>query len=95
MRQLSKHDVNKLSVAKLQELVPFEITADGEAVLVVHDVNTVASISPRKQSVNRTGFRTMSSEEGHAIKQRLEPKLTELPLSKKKQAAGVSSSCSE
>ena len=39
MRQISKHDVNKLSVAKLKEMLPFEVVADGEVIFVACDVN--------------------------------------------------------
>ena len=39
MRQISKHDVNKLSVAKLKAMLPFEVIADGEVIFVAYDVN--------------------------------------------------------
>ena len=39
MRQISKHDVNKLSVAKLKAMLPFEVIADGEVIFVACDVN--------------------------------------------------------
>ena len=39
MRQISKHDVNKLSVAKLKEMLPFEVVADGKVIFVACDVN--------------------------------------------------------
>ena len=39
MRRISKHDVNKLSVAKLKEMLPFEVVADGEVIFVACDVN--------------------------------------------------------
>ena len=39
MRQISKHDVNKLSVAKLKGMLPFEVVADGEVIFVACDVN--------------------------------------------------------
>ena len=39
MKQITKHDVNKLSVAKLKEMLPFEVVADGEVIFVACDVN--------------------------------------------------------
>ena len=39
MRRISKHDVNKLSVAKLKAMLPFEVIADGEVIFVACDVN--------------------------------------------------------
>ena len=35
MRQLSKHEVNKLTAKALTEQLPFEITNDGEVIAVV------------------------------------------------------------
>ena len=54
MKQLSKHDVNKLTAKKIKEALPFELVSDGEVIALVCDVN--------------------------------KGKLTELPLSKGKQA---------
>jgi len=45
MRRLSKHDVNKLSVAKLRDMMPFELVADGEVIALVHDVNKATKAS--------------------------------------------------
>ena len=39
MKQITKHDVNKLSVAKLKEMLPFEVVADGKIIFVACDVN--------------------------------------------------------
>ena len=42
MRQLTKHDVNKLTAKRLKELLPFQIISDGEviaAVIPACDVN--------------------------------------------------------
>ena len=66
MNRLSKHDVNKLSIAKLKELLPCEVLADGEVVFVAYDVNRVMEKPTSGHDVNK--------------------KLTELPLSKHKQA---------
>jgi len=68
VRQLTKHDVNKLSVAKLKELLPFEVVGDGEVAFVCHDVNNVEAKPKAKHDVNT---------------------MTELPLSKHKQAEGM------
>ena len=81
MKQLSKHDVNKLSIAKLLDLLPFQITNDGvpvAAVIPIHDVNIAGKKPSRGYDVNKA-----------------EKPLTELPLSKSRQARGVLSSCSE
>ena len=43
MNRLSKHDVNKLSMSKLLDLLPFVITNDGVSVALVCDVNNVHS----------------------------------------------------
>ena len=40
MNRLSKHDVHKLSTAKLRDKMPFELTSDGEVIAVVYDVHT-------------------------------------------------------
>ena len=81
MRQLSKHDVNKLSVARLREVAPFEVMADGEVSLVVYDVNRVNDKPEASHDVNR---------ENPWGKLETKPcdvnKLIELPLSKQRQA---------
>jgi hypothetical protein len=41
MVKLSKHDVNKLSIAELVKLLPVELTSDGEVVALIQDVNIV------------------------------------------------------
>ena len=41
MRQISKHDVNKLSIPKLKASLPFEMTSDGEVIAVVDYPNDV------------------------------------------------------
>ena len=51
MKQITKHDVNKLSVAKLKEMLPFEVVADGEVIFVACDVNKLNPIS--KHDVNK------------------------------------------
>lgn len=47
MNSISKHDVNKLTVAELKELLPFEVVADGEVVFVAHDVNRLNTVGAR------------------------------------------------
>ena len=47
MKQLSKHDVNRLSVSKLKSMLPFELTSDDEViaqVIPVHDVNKLTEL---------------------------------------------------
>ena len=53
MNRLSKHDVNRLSVAKLKELLPFELVADGEAIALVCDVNSVLESPKARHDVNK------------------------------------------
>ena len=53
MNKLSKHTVNKLSVAKLRGIAPFEITDDGEAALVVYDVNKLEGKPKASHDVNK------------------------------------------
>lgn len=52
MRRLSKHDVNKLSVAKLKEMLPFEVVADGEVAFVAYDVNRLEEKPKANHDVN-------------------------------------------
>ena len=56
MKQISKHDVNKLSVIKLKEMLPFEVVADGEVVFVAYDVNRLESTPKATHDVNRLRF---------------------------------------
>ena len=53
MRRLSKHDVNKLSVAKLKEMLPFEVVADGEVAFVAYDVNRLEEKPKASHDVNK------------------------------------------
>ena len=53
MRQISKHDVNKLSVAKLKEMLPFEVVADGEVIFVACDVNKLNPKPKAAHDVNK------------------------------------------
>ena len=53
MKQITKHNVNRLSVVKLREMAPFEITDDGEAVLVVYDVNKLDGKPKASHDVNK------------------------------------------
>ena len=66
MKQLSKHQVNKLTAKQLKEALPFEIVADGEVFAIV---------LPAKEYTKPKVPETKG-------------KLTELPLSKQKQARG-------
>jgi len=79
MNRLSKHDVNKLSIAKLREKLPFEVVADGEMVFVAYGVNKLPSVPlALPHDVNRVKNKPKARHDVN--------KLTELPLSKKKQA---------
>ena len=53
MRQISKHDVNKLSVAKLKEMLPFEVVADGKIIFVACDVNKLKPKAKAAHDVNK------------------------------------------
>ena len=44
MRQLSKHDVNKLTAGALTEQLPFQITNDGEVIAIVWSPNDVTNV---------------------------------------------------
>jgi len=57
MRQISKHDVNKLSVAKLKAMLPFEVIADGKVIFVAHDVNKLTPSSKAAHDVNKLADR--------------------------------------
>lgn len=42
MRQISKHDVNKLTAREVKDRLPFQVVSDGEVIAVVlptYDVN--------------------------------------------------------
>ena len=66
MRQLSKHDVNKLSIAKLLELLPVEITNDGVVVAIISDVNNVDDKPKAKHDVNNVSLYGRFSKEAQA-----------------------------
>jgi len=53
MRRISKHDVNKLSAAKLKEMLPFEVIADGEVIFVAYDVNKLNPNSKASHDVHK------------------------------------------
>ena len=53
MRQISKHDVNKLSVAKLKAMLPFEVVADGKIIFVACDVNKLEETHKASHDVNK------------------------------------------
>ena len=61
MRQITKHDVNKLSVAKLKEMLPFEVVADGKIIFVACDVNKLKAT----HDVNKLA--TMSDKPSHDV----------------------------
>ena len=56
MKQITKHDVNKLTVAEIKELLPFEVLSDGEVVLIAvakQDVNKVIAKPKAGCDVNK------------------------------------------
>ena len=58
MRQISKHDVNKLAASQLKAKLPFEIVSDGEIIAVVlpiHDVNKLNQKCEASYDVNKAG----------------------------------------
>ena len=69
MRQISKHDVNKLSVAKLKEMLPFEVIADGEVIFVACDVNKLEETHKARHDVNKLN----PSHDVHKPADRLSP----------------------
>ena len=81
MKQLTKHDVNRLTAKELRSRLPFEIVSDGKviaAVIPVCDVNKLAY------------EQTQGQKPAHDVN-KLEHPLEhpgELPLSKRKQAQG-------
>ena len=71
MKQITKHDVNKLSVAKLKEMLPFEVVADGEVIFVACDVNKLEETHKASHDVNKLN---PSSKAAHDVnKPRLSP----------------------
>lgn len=75
MKQLTKHQLNKMTAKELRDMLPFEITSDGETIAVVIpscDVNKVVNkLQPKLEP---------SPKQAHDV--------NELPLSKHKQAQG-------
>ena len=53
MKQITKHDVNKLSIAKLKEMLPFEVVADGKIIFVACDVNKLEETHKARHDVNK------------------------------------------
>jgi len=52
MNCISKHDVNKLSIAELRTLLPFEVMSDGEVVFVAYDVNRLKENTPAQSKAS-------------------------------------------
>lgn len=56
MKQLTKHDVNKLTVAAIKEFLPAELVADGEVIAILispHDVNKLEGKSKASHDVHK------------------------------------------
>jgi len=64
MKQLSKHDVNKLTTKALTEQLPFQITNDGEVIALVSDVNRVEGESKASRDVNILRFSKSAQAKG-------------------------------
>ena len=56
MKQLSKHDVNKLTASELVKEIPFELVSDGKVIAMVCDVNRLEKDSKASHDVNRLKF---------------------------------------
>ena len=75
MKQLSKHQLNKMTASEIKEAVPFQLVSDGEVFAVVLAMTEASKIKPP----HKIAF--LAPEDKM-------PKLRELPLSKHKQAKG-------
>ena len=56
MRQISKHDVNKLTAREMKARLPFQIVSDGEVIAVVlpaYDVNKLGQATKANHDVNK------------------------------------------
>jgi len=73
MKQITKHDVNKLSVAKLKEMLPFEVVADGEVIFVACDVNKLNPKPKATHDVNKLSKASHDVRQGGVPKPRLSP----------------------
>ena len=84
MRQITKHDVNKLTASQLKAKLPFQIVSDGEIIAVVLPVYDVNKAS---YDVNRAGHDVnklnQKREASHDVN-----KLGELRFSKSRQVRG-------
>jgi len=76
MKQLSKHQVNKLTAKELQEKLPFQILADGEVIAVVLPVTDVNLLKKKSTKDKRRTVKVTP----------LIKRQKELPLSKARQA---------
>ena len=83
MRQITKHDVNKLTASQLKAKLPFQIVSDGEIIAVVlpiYDVNKLGQESEAGHDVNKLN---QKREASHDVN-----KLGELRFSKSRQVRG-------
>jgi hypothetical protein len=72
VRQLTKHQLNKMTAKELENMLPFEVTSDGETIAAVIPVCDVNKLQPKLETPSR---------QAHDVN-------NELPLSKHKQALG-------
>lgn len=76
MKQLTKHDLNKLTAKELKDMLPFIITSDNEPIAAVIPVCDINKLQPKLESSPK-----LAHAEGKDVN-------NELPLSKHKQAQG-------
>jgi len=66
MKQLNKHDVNKLTASQLKAKLPFEIVSDGEVIAIVpvaHDVNKAEFVQFPIKPNTKTRYRIGKANE--------------------------------
>ena len=81
MQRVSKHDVNKLTTSEIRDRLPFILVSDGEDIALLSDVNRPVQPIASTHDVNRLSSDPVPSHD-------VNKPMTELPLSKKRQASG-------
>ena len=64
MKQLTKHDVNKLTASELKDMLPFVITSDGETIAAVIPVCNVNRLEHKGHDVNELPLSKRKQAEG-------------------------------
>lgn len=96
MKQIGKHDVNKLTAQDLKDKLPFELVSDGEVIAVVlpyHDINRLDDVNKAKAgTIHNIRQGTEARKRGSMLPQRkhrqLDYQSNDLRFSKSAQAAG-------